>query len=198
MTMRRLTMLGLAFGVMLSAGCRPPFAGARVDALGAAEAVVASDGSSAGAAALVASCAAGNTDFWAAKDRAHELLDEQDPLAADFALAVLEAGRQMESTLETGDANEFAWWTVGRLAYHAGEAKAMAGDYPGAEAVMLAGPRRWQRDSYWRKYADHDALIAVVLVNLGRRTEAIKWLDQRPVLMPPADEVWEMLTGEAR
>ncbi len=176
------------------AACRPPFAG-KSDPLGDAVAMVASDGVDATATTLAAAMQSGDVDFWDAKDRAHELLDLGDANAVDFAAAILEAGRQVESTLPKGNAREFAWWTVGRLAYRAGEVAALSGEYERAESLLLAGPKRWQRESYWRKYADHDALIAVTLANLGRRSEAIRWLDQRPALMPPADEVYERLVG---
>ena len=183
----------LAVAIMsLVGGCAK-----RADPLDAVVAQAGAKGAPATAALLRAGYASGSYTFWDAKDRAHLMLDDGHPDAAYFASAVLASGLVASDQLDRRSVNEFAWWSVGRLAYRAAEHYLVAGQVDGAEALMLAGPEQWKRESYWRQYPDHDALIAIVKAERGDRAGAIRWLEQRPVLMPPADEVYQRLTGRA-
>ena len=82
--------------------------------------------------------------------------------------------------------NEFFWLRIGTLAGNAAAAARKAGDLPTARALVLAKPRRWQTEIYWRQCPAHDALASMILFENGEGSEALRRLNDRPDL---ADEV---------
>lgn len=123
--------------------------------------------------------------------------------ASLFATAVLDAGQVLELQPDAEDRlggtnpeQEIAWWSVGRLAFNAASNLQLAGRTKDARAAVLAGPKRWQTDSYWNRFADHDALAAVIMAQNNETAEALKRLRSRPFLEPPADEVLRTLEGK--
>ncbi len=115
------------------------------------------------------------------------------PSAADiaFAGAVLDFIEQCEPDIEKGVLNEFFWMRIGTLAANAAAAAETAGDTPTARALILAGPKRWQTDAYWRQCPSHDALASIILFKSGEGQEALNRLQDRPDL---ADEVQQAKT----
>lgn len=172
----------LALGLMMC-GCEPQDPYARYAKLTGGRAAIAG--------ALINDFHAGKLTFADALDAAHERLDHDPSSEATlFAASVLDLGSAVASQLQTGPEMEIMfWWRVGRLAFRAAEADAVAGRWKEARAVVLAGPERWQTEAYWRTYPDHDALAAIILAQNGERAEAIRRLKSRPMLVEPADEV---------
>ncbi len=82
---------------------------------------------------------------------------------------------------------------MGRLAFRAAEEAHAQGRIREAGTLVFAGPRRWQNESYWMRYSDHDALAAVILARNGDREAAIRRLRDRADLSGPALEVYQML-----
>lgn len=123
-----------------------------------------------------------------------------DKLAAgedttNFAGAVLDMLLAVEGQLAQGGEFEIFWRRVGRLAFAAANTAYVNGRKAEALGLVLAGPKRWQTENYFLAYPDHDALVAILLDESGRRQEAIAWLRDRPELRGPAEEVYRRLTG---
>jgi hypothetical protein len=134
------------------------------------------------------------TDFYAktitpngAINLAHDKLDKVgDANSVEFAGAVLDFIDQCEPDIDKQVLNEFFWLRIGTLAGNAAAAARKAGDLPTARALVLAKPRRWQTDIYWRQCPAHDALASMILFESGEGPEALRRLNDRPDL---ADEV---------
>jgi hypothetical protein len=115
--------------------------------------------------------------------------------ATEFAGAVLDATRQLESTLPTGGEHEIFWMQVGRLAFRASEEAFANQRVSEARSLVFGGGERWQNEPYWTRYSDHDGLASAILAAEGERSEAISRLQNRPNLSGVALEVFEKLTG---
>jgi hypothetical protein len=114
---------------------------------------------------------------------AHERIDTLgDANAVGFARAVLDFIAQAEPEIEKKVLNEFFWMRVGTLAGKAAAAARTANDLPTARAVVLAGPKRWQNDIYWRQCPSHDALASMILYESGEGPQALQRLNDRPDL----------------
>lgn len=130
--------------------------------------------------------------------------DEAITLAADkleagedataFAGAVLDMLSAVEGQLPQKGEFEIFWRRVGRLAFWAAHTAYLKGRADEAGALVLAGPKRWQNDAYWLRYGDHDALVAILLDESGKRSLAIDRLRSRVELSPEAQEVLDRLT----
>lgn len=129
-------------------------------------------------------------------DMAFERLDAGDTQGPAIAGAVLDMTAQTIDTQPTGPEFEIKWIRVGRLAMFSAKAAVEAGDLELARSLVLAGPDRWQRESYWRRYPDHDGLAALILAVTGDRQEALRRLSSRAVLQGDAklayDEIRRM------
>ncbi|MFN0132013.1 MAG: hypothetical protein ACKVW3_05715 [Phycisphaerales bacterium] len=116
--------------------------------------------------------------------------------ATALAGGVLDAASAVATRLPTSGEFELFWMKVGRLAFRAADEAVVAGRMDEARSLMLAGPTRWQNDAYWARYPDHDALVAVILAQAGKRDEAIRRLGSRPELTGIAAEVYDKLRGQ--
>jgi hypothetical protein len=110
---------------------------------------------------------------------AHQRLDERHPSAPAFALSVLNAAQDLESAAEKAGVTEFYWFRLGTLAGAAAANAYNAGDIAGARELVLAGPRRWQGENYWRLHPDHDALASWILHQSGETQQALARLRER-------------------
>lgn len=112
----------------------------------------------------------------------HERLEQGQPGAAAFAMAVLNAAAELEGQIEKAGVTEFYWFRIGTLA-GAGAADAYnSGDITSARALVLAGPRRWQGENYWRLHPDHDAMASLIMHKAGESDAAVRRLRERPDL----------------
>ncbi len=124
---------------------------------------------------------------------AHDRLDKVgDANSIEFAGAVLDFIAQAEPDIDKKVLNEFFWMRIGTLAGNAAAAAEKAGDTPTARALVLAGPKRWQNDIYWRQCPAHDALASMILFKSDEGALALQRLQDRPDL---ADEVQEAKTA---
>lgn len=126
---------------------------------------------------------------------AFDKLDKGQDTTA-FAGAVLDMIQAVQSQLSTGGEFEIFWRRVGRLANKSAEVAYLAQRVDEAESLMLAGGSRWQNEAYWLRYPDHDALVAIIMTQRGRKAEALQRLSSRPDLSGPAEEVYNKLRGE--
>lgn len=115
--------------------------------------------------------------------------------ASAFGGAVLDMLSAVEGQLAQGAEFEIFWQRVGRLAFWAANTAYTNSRKDEALALVLAGPKRWQNEAYFLRYPDHDALVAILLAEAGRRQEAITRLRDRSDLSGPAEEVYRKLTG---
>lgn len=114
---------------------------------------------------------------------AHERLDTlADANSAEFAGAVLDFIAQAEPDIDKKVINEFFWMRIGTLAGNAAAVAEKAGDTPTARALVLAGPKRWQNDIYWRQCPAHDALASMILYKSDEGALALQRLNERPDL----------------
>ncbi|RNC80468.1 MAG: hypothetical protein ED559_01255 [Phycisphaera sp.] len=128
---------------------------------------------------LVSEFDQGNITFEASLIRAEELLEADDSNATLFAGAVLDFAKAIESDLPAGGEYEFFWRRIGRLAYNASHNAFERQDYAEADTLVLAGPKRWQRDSYWIAYPNHEILVAYSLAHQGDAKAGIRLLQRR-------------------
>lgn len=120
--------------------------------------------------------------------RAEELLAAGDPNATGFAGAVLDLAAGLGGVLPDGAEFELFWRRIGQLAYRSALASWEAGRFDETDTLVLAGPFRWQRASYWQAYPNHDILVAATLGRHGRTGEAIGRLESRPLVTPEMQE----------
>ncbi|HED52685.1 MAG TPA: hypothetical protein ENJ00_00585 [Phycisphaerales bacterium] len=149
--------------------------------LDAAVALAGSAGRAKAETALKADFDAGRITFESAMIRAEELLEADDPAAIPFAGAVLDLAVEIEDQLPSGQEFELFWRRIGRLAYHGAYAAYQARRYDDADALVLAGPKRWQRESYWLAYPNHDILVALSQAHRGDARAGIRRLEGRSV-----------------
>lgn len=115
--------------------------------------------------------------------------------ASAFGGAVLDMLSAVEGQLAQAAEFEIFWQRVGRLAFWSANTAYTHGRKDEALALVLAGPKRWQNEAYFLRYPDHDALVAILLAETGRKQEAITRLRDRSDLNGPAEEVYRKLTG---
>jgi len=124
-------------------------------------------------------------------------LAETDPTsslaATAYAGAVLDAALAVEGVLPKDGEFEIFWFRLGGLAFKAAEEAFARGRLVEARSLVLAGPDRWQNESYWRRHSAHDALAAVILAQSGEGGEALRRLGSRADLDGPALDVYEQL-----
>jgi hypothetical protein len=122
------------------------------------------------------------------------------PTATDitFAGAVLDFLAQCEPDIDKKVLNEFFWMRVGTLAANAAAAAEKAGDTPTARSLVLAGPKRWQTDAYWRQCPSHDALASIILFKSDEGAEALQRLQDRPDLADEVQQAKTMIEQEVR
>jgi hypothetical protein len=147
--------------------------------------------------ALVADFRAGRISMDLALDHAFFTIEQgrADPVYLGAILDFVE--RTADSIPDSAEHSAFLLIRIGRLAYQAAEASYLSGDLPAAASLMLAGPDRWQSEAYWLRYPDHDALVAVILVQTGKRNEALRRLDGRSVLRGPAEEAYARIRSNS-
>lgn len=114
---------------------------------------------------------------------AHDALDE-GPSGAGFATAVLRLSEDIEQEFPSGGEYELFWRQVGQLAYRTAHTYALQEDHAAAWGVVLGGPRRWQSESYWRSYPNHDALTSGLMALFGDPRAALARLRSRTVVTP--------------
>lgn len=127
---------------------------------------------------------------------ATELLQRGDD-EASLGGAVLDFLDQIRTDLNTAPEFELFWMGVGRLAFWSAHAAYERGREAEALELVFAGPQRWQGESYWLMYPDHDALASYILASAGRRGEAIARLRDRSDLQGEAAEALRRLTRGA-
>jgi hypothetical protein len=120
--------------------------------------------------------------------RAEDLLAAGDPNATVFAGAVLDLAAGLGGVLPDGPEFELFWRRIGQLAYSAALSSWEAGRFDETDTLVLAGPARWQRSTYWQAYPNHDILVAATLGRHGRTGEAIGRLESRPIVTPDMQE----------
>lgn len=151
-------------------------------------------GRASAAAGLAGDFRAGHITIDLALDHAEYLLREDQPGAVPYTGAVLDFIAQSADALPTHPEHaEFVLIRIGRLAFNAAQTASRAGDPVLARSVVLSGPARWQKESYWLMHTDHDALASMLLAVTGDRMEALRRLDQRSVLLGEAGEAYSQI-----
>jgi hypothetical protein len=115
-----------------------------------------------------------------------------------FAAAVLDFLEQVEPDLNPKVINDFSWIRVGSLAGNAAAAAQKAGDTAAARSVVLAGPKHWQGEVYWRQCPAHDALASLILFQSGEGEEALNRLRDRPELPEEVQAAKDMIEREMK
>lgn len=123
------------------------------------------------------------------------LQDGQDEAA--FGGAVLDFMDQIKGDFKTDSEYELFWMGIGRLAFWSANAAYQNGRTEEALELVFAGPRRWQVESYWLMYPDHDALASYILDSAGKHAEAVTRLRNRSDVSGPAEQALEALTRGA-
>lgn len=135
----------------------------------------------------------------AAIDLAHERIDTLgDAASVAFAQSVLDFIAQCEPDISPKVINDFFWIRCGTLAANASAAAMKRGDIAGARRVVLAGPKSWQTEAYWRRQTAHDALASLVLHQSGESQEALDRLTNRPDLAEEVDAAKKLIEKEMR
>ena len=113
-------------------------------------------------------------------DLAFDRLDNKgDAESTAFAGAVLDMAAIIEKELPQSGDFEMFWIRVGSLAGLAAEKAATRGEFKEARTLVLAGPKRWQTEAFWRRHTQHDALASMMLFYSGEKAEALNRLRQR-------------------
>jgi hypothetical protein len=102
-----------------------------------------------------------------------------DAESTAFAGAVLDMAAIIEKELPQSGEYEMFWIRVGSLAGLAAEKAAARRDFKEARSLVLAGPKRWQTEAFWRRHTQHDALASMLLFYAGEKGEALNRLRQR-------------------
>lgn len=151
-------------------------------------------GRAAAAAAMVNDWKAGRITLDAAIDHAFALIESGSGAATTFAGAVLDFAQSIEDAIPDDPAtSEILLRRLGRLAFQSAELAYLNHAAAEAESLVLAGPARWQREPYWLRYPDHDALVSILLAARGEVGEAKRRLQERSVLEGVAAETLERL-----
>ncbi len=143
---------------------------------------------------LVASFKAGQVTADEAITLAADKLEAGED-AVDFAWAVLDMLKAVETQLPNAGEFEIFWRRVGRLSFWAAQTAYTKGRLSDSASLMEAGPDRWKNEAYWLRYPDHDALVAIILDASGQKSQAIQRLGSRPELFGAAEEVYQKMTG---
>lgn len=115
--------------------------------------------------------------------------------ATAFAGAVLDSFVLLEGWLPNGQEFEIFYRRIGRLALAAALRAVEKERLDEARELVFAGPKRWQTEAYWLRYADHDALASMIMARTGEKQAAIERLRSRPILEGDAAEAMKALTG---
>lgn len=130
---------------------------------------------------------------------AHDRVEKPGDMASvDFAGAVLDMLDQISPDVEKAGVNEFYWTRVGTLAGNAAAAAKKLGDNAKARGVVLAGPKRWQNEAYWRQHPDHDVLASAIMFEAGEGKEAVQRLRERAELTEDQTKVVEKMEKDLR
>lgn len=130
---------------------------------------------------------------------AHDRLDQRnDAASVAYATAVLGAIAQLEGPITKKNVNEFFWMRTGTLAGKAAAVSMSLANTAAANAVVLAGPTRWQTDAYWQQNPGHDALASYILHASGRTAEALSRLRSRPEMAPEVQKAYDEISAAAR
>lgn len=156
--------------------------------------------SAAAQATIVSKWTAGEITMQGALGLAHDRLDTQRTAnSVAFAAAVLGAEAQLEGAMnKKAELNEFFWMRTGTLAADAAAVAWKLGDIPGARAVVLAGPKRWQTEAYWLQNPAHDAMASYILHASGETGEALNRLRGRPDMAEEVQRAVEEIERAAR
>lgn len=127
---------------------------------------------------------------------ATELLQNGQDEAA-FGGAVLDFMTEVQTDFKTDSEYELFWMGIGRLAFWSAHAAYERGRIDEAKDLVFAGPKRWQVESYWLMYSDHDALASYILDSAGQHGEAVSRLRNRSELFGEAEEALNKLTRGA-
>jgi hypothetical protein len=111
--------------------------------------------------------------------------------------AVLDFLDQVKGDFKTDSEYELFWMGVGRLAFWSAHAAYENGRIEEASELVFGGPKRWQVESYWLMYPDHDALASYILDSAGRHGEAVGRLRDRSDLQGEAAQALETLSRGA-
>jgi hypothetical protein len=149
------------------------------------------------AASLVTLYRAGKIHHDRAMGYATELLQNGQDEAA-FGGAVLDFLDQVKGDFKTDSEYELFWMGVGRLAFWSAHAAYEHGRTDEALDLVFGGPQRWQVESYWLMYPDHDALASYILDSAGKHGEAVSRLRDRSELFDEAEAALEALTRGPR
>lgn len=187
----RIAVIWILIGVLaavLPAGCGQ--AGDPLDPIVANTPVA---GRAATADALQAEFLAGRVTFESCLERAEALLEAGDPAATAFAGATLDLAERIKDRFPTGGEFELFWLRMGQLASKATAQAMNAGRFDEASTLVLAGPKRWQRETYWQRYPNHDIMVALSMAQQGRSQEGISRLRSRVVVTPAMDAAIEQI-----
>jgi hypothetical protein len=186
------TLLALILGFCLHAlgGCT-----SEADRLGAI-AAQAPTNRAAAATALVEAYRAGKISHNGAIAYVTERLQDGQDQAA-FGGAVLDFLDQVKADFKSDPEFELFWMGIGRLAFWSARAAYEHQRVDEALNLVFAGPKRWQNESYWLMYPDHDALASYILADAGRRGEAVSRLRNRSEVFDEAEEALRILTRGA-
>lgn len=124
------------------------------------------------------------------------LQNGQDETA--FGGAVLDFMDQVKGDFKTDPEYELFWMGVGRLAFWSAHVAYEKGRTDEALELVFAGPKRWQVESYWLMYPDHDALASYILDSAGKHAEAVTRLRNRSDVSGEAEQALETLTRGAK
>ncbi len=106
-------------------------------------------------------------------------------MQGDLEIAV-QLYRKSIELYPTAEAYTFLGWTY-----------SFQGRIDEAKELVFAGPKRWQVESYWLMYSDHDALASYILDSAGQHGEAVSRLRNRSELFGEAEEALKKLTRGA-
>lgn len=109
-----------------------------------------------------------------------------------YAAAVLDAMKADEPSFPI-EGNQLFMQRVGVFAYRAAMEANSIPDKQLALDLATAGPTGWQTEYYWTQNLPHDMLVTELLVDVGRREEAIRRLSERAVLNPDMEPVYAKL-----
>ncbi|MEO1584107.1 MAG: hypothetical protein AAFR96_05990 [Planctomycetota bacterium] len=125
-------------------------------------------------------------------------LSTGDPDAPLFAGAVLDLAVRIEDRFPTRPEFFMFWMRLGQLAYNAAFQAINNGRPDEAATLVLAGPARWQNDSYWTLYANHDILVALILAQQGSPRDGIARLRDRILQTPEMEAAIEEMEAMQR
>ncbi len=151
----------------------------------------------AAASAMVKAQAEGSIKFSEAMDLAFEKLEAGEDATA-FCGAVLDFGYQIRNDLPQSGEFLIFYRRMGQLAARSAQLAYEKGRLNEARSLVLAGPKRWQDESYWRAYPNHDALASIILFQTGEHREAIGRLQERVIPAPIVLETLDKLRSAPR